>query len=187
MNRIKEKLAEWSKDKQLVRVAAGFASAILLLIVCLCISIYMRSNIQRQHEGAANLMQEQVYQGLSNMTALFARVDEPGVDVQNKLIPELRAEYKGVSALNAALAQGFGWNRAVLTQEQTAAFDEAFAEYSDAYRQGLATGLAQADMAACIQDAQQMIDARNAPKVEPTEPVVIIDGSSGAIADGNSR
>ena len=184
--KLKEKLAVWAKDSALVRLAAGVGAAVLLLIVCLCISIYMRSNIQRRYASARDQMQEQVFQGLIGMSELYTRVDEPGVDVQNKLIPELKAEYASVSALNTALTAGFGASSAVLTAEQVAAFDTAFDEYSTAYRQGLETGLAQADMTACIQTVQQMIDERYAPKVDPTEPVLIIDGSSGTAAGAGS-
>ena len=183
MDRIKSKLAEWAKDKSLVKVAAGAGSAFLLLFVCLCITVYMRSNIQRRYTTAASQMQEQAYQELIGMTELFARVNDPEVDVQNKLIPELKARYMSASALNTALTSGFGPKSAVLSEEQTAAFDAAFNEYSNAYRQGLATGLAQADMTVCIEQVQAMINERYAPDVEPTQPVVIIDGSSGTIAN----
>ena len=182
MDRIKAKLAVWSKDRSLVRVAMGAGSAFLLLVVCLCITAFMQSNIHRRYTTAAEQMQEQVFQELIGMTELFSRVDDPGVDVQNKLIPELKARYSGVSALNTALMEGFGAESAVLSTEQTSAFESAFEEYSSAYRQGLSTGLAKADMTACIQQVQVMIDDRYAPEVEPTEPVVIIDGSSGEIA-----
>ena len=181
MDRIKAKLAVWAQDKTLIRVGAGAGSAILLLLVCLCITIYMRSNIQHRYTSAASQMQEQTFQELIGMTELFARVEDPDVDVQNKLIPELKARYMSASALNTALATNFGKKSAVLSEEQTAAFDVAFDEYSSAYRQGLATGLAQDDMAACIEQVQAMIDDRYTPKADPTEPVVIIDGSSGEI------
>lgn len=183
MEQVKAKLAVWSKDRSLVRTAAGVGAAMLLLIVCLCISIYMRSNIQRRMTRAIDAMQEQTYQQLIEMAQLFERVDEPGVDVRYKLIPELRAEYASAEALNTALARNFGERNAVLSADQTAAFEAAFDQYSDAYRNGLATGLAQADMTACIQDVQRMIGDRYTPTVEPTEPIVIIDGSSGEIAN----
>ena len=182
MDKIKAKLVEWGEDKSLVRVAAGAGSAFLLLFICLIVSVFMQSNLQHRYKDAASQMQEQTYQELIGMTELFARVDDPEVDVQNKLIPELKARYLSASALNTALTEGFGAKSAVLSEEQTAAFDAAFEQYSAAYRQGLATGLAQADMAVCIQEVQAMIDDRYLPKVEPTEPVVIIDGSSGEIA-----
>ena len=181
MDRIKAKLAEWAQDKSLVRVAAGAGSAFLLLIVCICITVYMQSNIQRRYTNAASLMQEQAFQEMIGMTELFARVDDPEVDVRYKLIPELKARYMSVAALNTALTEGFGAKSAVLSEEQTAAFEAAFNEYSDAYRKGIATGLAQADMSVCIQNIQAMIDDRYIPKVDPTEPVPIINGDTGEI------
>lgn len=182
MERIRKKLAIWAEDRWLVRAATAVAAAFVLLFACLCISIYMQMNIQHRYARTVRAMQEQTFQELSDMSELFARVNDPGVDVRYKLIPELKAEYFGASALNTALAQNFGESEAVLTPEQTAAFDEAFEEYSAAYRQGIATGLAQADMTACMNEVQQMLDDRYLPKPEPTEPVVIIDGSSGTIA-----
>lgn len=181
MDRIKAKLAVWAKDRRFVRAAVAIAAALLVLIICLCISIGMQSNIQHKHARAAEQMQEQVYQGLLRMSELFARVDDPAVDVQNKLIPELKAEYTGVTELNDALTSGFGARQAVLSPELKAAFDAAFEEYSTAYRQGLATELAQTDMTACIEQIQAMLDEHYSPKAEPTEPVVVIDGASGTI------
>lgn len=179
-----ENLREWRKDRSLARLGAGLAAALALLLVCLCISIVMQSNIQHRYASAVDRIQEQTFQGLISMTELFSRVEEPGVDVQNKLIPALNAQYTAVSALNTALAENFGASRAVLTPEQTAAFDTAFAEYSDAYRQGLETGLARADMTAILEQVQAMIDKRYAPKVKPTATVPVIDASSGEIAKG---
>ena len=181
MEQFKAKLAVWKRDRWLVRTAFGIGSALLLLIVCLCVTAFMRSNIQRRYSNAASGIQEQTYQELIDMTELYDRVDEPGVDVQHKLIPQLKAEYACASALNTALNDYFGRSKAVLSEEQIAAFDAAFDEYSAAYSQGLATGLAHTDMTACMQGVQQMIDDRYTPKAEPTEPVVVIDGSSGAI------
>ncbi len=186
MEKVKAKLAVWKQDRWLVRAAIAGGSALLLLFVCLCVTTYMRSNIQHRYANAANGIQEQTYQELIDMTELYDRVDEPGVDVQHKLIPQLQAEYACAAALNTALTDYFGSDKAVLSAEQTAALDAAFDEYSAAYSQGLATGLAHNDMSACMEDVQQMIDDRYVPKAEPTEPVVIIDGSSGEIISGES-
>ena len=152
--------------------------AAALLAVALCISIYMRANIQKRYSNARAQIQEQTYQGMIAMTELFSRIDDPSVDVQYKLIPGLRAEYTAVDALNTALIDGFGASSAVLSGEQTAAFEAAFAEYASAYREGRATGLAQDDMSACIAAIQQMIDARYAPKEEEEDSVLVIGATA---------
>lgn len=183
MESIKAKLAAWAKDRALVRAAAAAGAAVLLLIVCLCISIHMRSNIQEKYSNTVRQLQEQTYQHLIRMTELFERMDDPNVDVRYKLIPQLKAQYTAVAALNAVLADSCGREYAVLSGEQTDAFDAAFEEYASAYSQGIATGLARADMADCIQDAQKLIDLHYATPEEEEDEVVIINGSSGKVED----
>ena len=178
MKSVKLKLAEWGKKLHQMPIRCVSLAALAVLAVVLCISIYMRANIQSRYSNARAQIQEQTYQHMIGMTELFARVDDPSVDVQHKLIPSLKAEYTAVKALNTALINGFGPSGAVLGAEQIAAFDAAFEEYASAYREGRATGLAQDDMAACIADVQGMIDERYAPKVEATEPVLVIGATA---------
>ncbi len=175
---MKEKLAEWRKDKRLVRIASILGGAMIVLLALACISIGMRANIQKRYSQARAQIQEQTYQEMIKMADLFSRVDDPNVDVQNKLIPNLRAEYAAVTALNAALIEGFGAQSAVLSKEQMEAFEAAFNEYASAYRQGRATGLARDDMAACIAGVQSMIDERYAPEVEEEESVLVIGATA---------
>lgn len=178
MESMKAKLAEWWTNKRLVRNTALIGGALLLILIALCITIHMRANIQRMYSRARNQIQEQVYQDMIDMAELFARVDDPNVDVQNKLVPSLKAEYAAVTALNTALIEGFGAQSAVLSQEQLLAFDAAFDEYASAYREGRATGLARDDMAACIAGVQLMIDERYKPEVEEEEPVLVIGATA---------
>ena len=170
MDAIKEKLGIFAEKKWRDRAIIAGAVLLIALIVWLCISIHMRANIQRKYSSAAACLEEQLYENLCGMTQTFDLVDNPNIDVQNKLIPELKAQYSIVRALNTALKNGFGSQKAVLSDELVSAFDAAFEEYSSAYLQGSATGLAQADMSACIDDIQLLIndyyDIREAEKIE---------------------
>ena len=177
LNSMKGKLAEWWKKLRRIPIKYVLLGAVIALAVALCISIYMRTNIQKRYSGARAQIQEQTFQHMIVMTDLFARVDDPSVDVRNKLIPSLKAEYAAVDALNTALVDGFGASSAVLSSEQTEAFEAAFEEYASAYREGKATGLARDDMAACIVGIQQMIDERYAPETEE-EPVLVIGATA---------
>ena len=178
MNSMKLKLAEWWKKLRRIPIRYALLGAVAALAVALCISIYMRANIQKRYSNARSQIQEQTYQGMIAMTELFSRIDDPSVDVRYKLIPSLKAEYAAVDALNTALTDGFGASSAVLSDDQTAAFEAAFAEYASAYREGRATGLAQDDMTACIADVQRMIDERYAPKEDEAEPVLVIGATA---------
>lgn len=179
MEPIKAKIAAWTKDKAHVKATAIVFGIALVLIICMCISIHMRANIQKKYSSTVAQMQEQTYQNLISMTELFARIDDPTVDVRYKLIPELKAQYTAAAAVNSVLTNACGEKKAVLSAEQIAAFDAAFESYATAYRTNSATGLAQADMAACIEDIQVMITARYAKNEK--DDVLVIDAVSGQI------
>lgn len=181
MELIKAKIALWTKNRKPTKPFIVVLSAALLLLVCLCISIHMRSNIQKKYSSVVYQLQEQTYQHLINMTELFARVDDPTVDVRYKLIPELKAQYTAAASLNSALADGCDKKDAVLSDELIAAFDSAFSQYATAYRTNAATGLAEADMTACIEEIQSLITLRYPPEKSAEDDVVIIDASSGQI------
>ncbi len=178
MEQIKQKWAELSKKPNFKRNALIAVCALVTLLLALCISIIIRSNIQSKYANAIYQTQEETYQNLIEMTQLFARIDDPDVDVRNKLIPALKAKYTAARSLNDALISGYGQKNVVMSPELVEAFDAAFDAYALAYRQGMPTGLARADMRECIEDIQQMIDARYVPVVKEEDKVVIIDDST---------
>ena len=178
MNPFLEKLSVWCRNPQRKKFLLIACGAVALLLAALCITIIMQSNIQSKYTNAAEQMQEQIYQNLSSMTELFAHVGDENVDVQNKLIPALKEQYASAASLNEALVSGYGKRFAVLSEEQTQAFDTAFSEYAAAYKEGRATGLAQADMEACIAQIQEIVDARYKPKVRPEDEIIIIGENS---------
>ena len=184
MKAVKAKLALWSKDKWLVRLGCILAALLLILLATSCISIIIRSNIQKKYSSAIEQLQEQGYRHMGAMAELFSRIDDPDADVRNKLIPELKAQYTGLSAVNTVLLD-CGKKHALLSPEQIGAFDAAFELYSAAYKQGSATGLARADMAACMEDVQVMVAERNAPPEDEKDDVVIINASSGKIENAS--
>lgn len=186
MDSIKANLAAITQNKRLLKRAAIVFGAVLFLVICLCISISMRSNIQKKYSAAIHRMQDAIYQNLDTMSDLFARVEDPTVDVPHKLLPEMKARYYTVAALNSILNQS-STEYAVLSDEQLEAFDAAFEQYAAANRQGSPTGLAKADMQACIDDVQPMVDAYNAPAEPPEDDVVIINASSGEIQNSKSK
>ena len=173
-----EALSVWMRNPKKKKVLMIVGGGVLLLVLILCITIIMHLSIQNKYASAAAQMQEQAYQNLINMTQLFSHVRDENVDVQNKLIPALKEQYASVKSLNEALISGYGKHQAVLSEEQTQAFDAAFEEYAAAYREGRATGLAEADLSACIADMQVMIDRRYAPETNPEDEIVIIGADS---------
>jgi len=182
LDAMKAKLAVWSKDWRITKRAAIVFGIALILIICLCISISMRVNIQKKYSFTLNRMQDAVYQNLTTMSELFSRVDDPTVDVPHKLLPEMKARFYAASALNSILMES-GKKHAVMTEEQVTAFEAAFEQYTNAYRQGTPTGLSKADMLECIEDIMPMVIAYNTPADSQEDDVVIINASSGKIQE----
>ena len=178
MERVRQKWAEIKAKPNFRRNVTIACCALATLVLALCISIFIRSNIQSKYANAILQTQEETYQNLIDMTELFARIDDPEVDVQNKLIPALKAKYTAARSLNDTLISAYGQKHAVMSEELVAAFDAAFEAYSTAYRQGTPTGLARADMKNCIDDIQAMIDERYTPEVSEEDKVVIIDDTA---------
>ena len=174
---IKTKIAEWAKDKALMKLLCAAAAVVLALVIGLCISNIMRSNIQKKYSASIGQLQVHAYQNMTTMTELFARIEDPTVDVRYKLLPALKSHYSAVVAINAALSAAEA--EPLLNAEQIAAFDAAFEQYEEAYRQGSATGLAKADMAVCMEDVQEMVTLYNTPPESEQDKVLIIDAASG--------
>ena len=170
MDTIKGKMAFLADKKWRTRVIAISAALLACLIAGLCISIHMQSNIRSKYSSAAAQLETQLYEQLCGLTQTFDYIGNPNVNVQYTLIPELNEKYAAVSALNTALRDGFGKKYAVLSDELTAAFDTAFEEFETAFREGSATGLAEADMRACMDEIQILIneyyDIREPEEVE---------------------
>lgn len=184
METIKAKLAKWSQDKGLIKCASILAALLIILLCTCCISIFMRANIQKKYSSTIQQLQEQCYQNLTTMTELFSRIDDPNVDVRYKLIPELKAQYTAVTALNSVL-QASGDEHALLTTEQIDDFAAAFDLYANAFQRGSATGLAKADMAACMENVELLVQKHNAPNTKE-EDIVIINASSGKVESTQS-
>ena len=173
LDSIRKRVRKISKSSCPARVPAVMLIVILVLVIVVCISSIMRANMQKKYTAARYEMQEQLYLHLQEMTELFARVDEPDVDVQHKLIPYMKASYTAASSLNAALRDGYGDRSALLSDDQIKALDAAFEEYASAYRGGGPTGLAEADMRECMAGIQPIVDERFAePTVDPNLMVV---------------
>lgn len=169
MGFIKNFVVEMRGNKRRARLISIAAALVFLLIVCTCISIHMRANIQSDYASAASHIQEQIFAGMREMTDTFSRIEDPNVDVQHKLIPSLKAQYSAVKALNDSLISGFDKKDVILNEDLIAAFDAAFESYAAAYREGKPTGLAQDDMRKCINRIAVMVEKHYPKEAELPE------------------
>ena len=175
---MKAKIAEWAKDKALKRMMIAGLALVLILAIGLCISIGIRAHIQKEYTNSVAQMEVEAYENMTAMTELFARIDDPNVDVRYKLLPMFKGHFQAVAAINDALA-ACDADLALLSGEQIAAFEAALEDYDEAYRTGSPTGLARADLAVCMEDVQAMVTLYNTPPEDEKDKVLIIDAASG--------
>lgn len=178
MKAFTEKIVKWYENQSKNQVAIKSAITCAVLLVLLCISIIMHVNIQRQYAKASEKMTEQIFQKLVYMEELFSYVDAENIDVEHKLIPQLKGQYTAAIELNKAITDNYGAKYSVLSEDQIAEFDAAFSEYASAFAAGISTNLARDDMAIILAEVQDMINARYNPTPVPTTSPVIIDGSA---------
>lgn len=133
---------------------------LVVLVILLCITIGMRSNIQSEYANARNEIGEEAYTELYMLCQTFDQVTVPGQDVQNVVIPTMAEYYLAAQTLNTALRNAFGERYAVLSAENIAALDSAFEAYDAAFRAGKSTDSAQSDMGSCMDMIRLILDAR---------------------------
>lgn len=136
------------------------AVVLMVMVILLCITISLRSNIQSEYTNARNEIGEETYTELYMLCQTFDQVTVPGQDVQNVVIPTMAEYYLAAQTLNTALRNAFGERYAVLSAENISALDSAFEAYDTAFRAGKSTSDAQTAMSGCMDMIRSILDAR---------------------------
>ena len=134
-------------------VVACAAALIVLLIVALCISINMRTHIQREYTQVRRQTGEALYSNLYMLTQTFDMTGVPNADVRNSVLPQMRTYYAASTTLNDLLGRAYGSRYAVLGETLQRDFDAAF----DA---GSSTDLAESNMRACMDTIRDLLMSR---------------------------
>ena len=160
MEALKAKLRRLPKvpTKTLVMAAAIAVAAAVLIGLCITASNYRY--IQRRYTSARNQLGEAVYQNLFMMIHRGEELTLTGTDVQGAVLPAMEEYFAVGSALNESLREAFGARYAVLSVDQTAALRSAFEAYEAAFKGGLATDAAQADLLAALAQVEQTLNER---------------------------
>ena len=146
-----------ARKKAIVVLAAVL---FVVLIVALCISINMRSNIQRQYAQARNKAGEALYSNLYILMQTFDMTSVPNTDVQNAILPQMRDYFIASVTLNSLITQTYGPRYTVLNEEDVNNLTAAFTSYEAAYRNGTPTDLAQSNMRACMERVKELLNSR---------------------------
>ena len=146
-------------DPKKAGVLVGCA-VIILLLVTLCITMVMRSNIQSRYAQARNETGEELYTQLYMLCQTFDQVSVPGQDIENVVIPMMEDYYLAARTVNSVMGNAFGVRYSVLTQDDIAAVDRAFEAYDAAFRGGKTTEEAQIAMQDCMNMIRTLLESR---------------------------
>ena len=144
------------------RKAVAFAglALIVMLVVALCISIVIRTNIQREYTEARNQTGAALYDNLFILMQTFDSTAVPNIDVRNAILPQMRNYYIASITLNNLLRQTYGARYAVLNEADIESLTSAFTAYEAAYQNNTSTDLARADMQMCMDRIKELLNAR---------------------------
>ena len=135
-------------------------AAVIVLLVALCISVVMRTNIQSDYTQARNEIGEELYTQLYMLCQTFDQVTVPGQDLENVVIPMMEDHYLAAQTLNDVMGNAFGRKYTVLTQENLSQLDNAFDAYEAAFRSGKTTEEAQQAMQECMSMVRTLLESR---------------------------
>ena len=141
-------------------IAVVAVALIVVLLAALCISIGMRANIQREYTTARNQAGAALYDNLFILMQTFDSTAVPNIDVRNAILPQMRNYYIASITLNNLLRQTYGARYAVLNEADIESLTSAFTAYETAYQNNTSTDLARADMQACMQRIQELLNTR---------------------------
>lgn len=135
-------------------------AAVIVLLVTLCITVVMRSNIQSKYTQARNEIGEEMYTQLYMLCQTFDQVNVPGQDLESVVVPAMEDYYLAAQTLSDVMSNAFGARYGVLTQDNAAALERAFDAYEAAFRGGKSTEEAQTAMQECIDMIRTLLEAR---------------------------
>ena len=144
------------------RLLLAGGCAVLALLIALCITIIMRTNIQKEYTSARNEIGSELYSQVYMLCQTFDQVDVPGQDLQEGVLPAMRRYYTSAVSLNTAIASAFGSRYELLSVDDVSAFDRAFDAYDAAFRSGRSTDSSRSAMAESVGAARQLLSSRYA-------------------------
>lgn len=145
------------REKALLSICAALLAAILVIT---CISINIRSNMQREYSDVRNQIGSALYSNLYMLTQTFDMTSVPNADIKNAVIPQMKNYFIAATTLNEQLNNIYGSRYQVLTDADVSTLRATFSAYDAAFRSDAPTDLVQADMQLCMERIKELLGAR---------------------------
>ena len=145
------------REKALLSLCAALLAAILVIT---CISINIRSNMQREYSAVRNQVGSSLYSNLYMLTQTFDMTSVPNADIKNAVIPQMKNYFIASATLNDLLVSIYGQRYQVLSEGDVSTLRSAFSAYDAAFRSDAPTDLVQADMQLCMERVKELLNTR---------------------------
>lgn len=145
------------REKALLSLCAALLVAILVIT---CISISVRSGMQREYSDVRNQIGSSLYSNLYMLTQTFDMTTVPNADIKNAVIPQMKNYFISAVALNELLSNVYGQRYQVLSDSDVNTLRTAFNAYDAAFRSDAPTDLVQADMKLCMDRVKELLNSR---------------------------
>ena len=145
------------REKALLSICAALLVAILVIT---CISINIRSNMQREYSNVRNQLGSSLYSNLYMLTQTFDMTSVPNADIKNAVIPQMKNYFIAATAINEQLSNIYGQRYQVMSEADISTLRTTFSAYDAAFRSDAPTDLVQADMQLCMDRVKELLNAR---------------------------
>lgn len=145
------------RERALLSVCAALLAAILVIT---CISINIRTNMQREYSSVRSQLGSALYSNMYMLTQTFDMTSVPNADIKNAVIPQMKNYFIASITLNEQLVSIYGPRYQVLTDGDISTLRSTFSAYDAAFRSDAPTDLVQADMQICIERVKELLNTR---------------------------
>lgn len=161
MEKIRAHMPALSELNRRERALLSVCIALLVAILAItCISINIRSNMQREYSEVRNQIGASLYSNLYMLTQTFDMTSVPNADIKNAVIPQMKNYFIASTTLNDQLTNLYGQRYQVLSDADVSTLRAAFNAYDAAFRSDAPTDLVQADMQLCMDRVKELLNSR---------------------------
>lgn len=144
-------------EKALLSICAALLVAILVIT---CISINIRSNMQREYSNVRNQLGQALYNNMSMLSQTFDMASVPNADIKNAVIPQMKNYFIASATLNEQITNLYGQRYQVMSESDINTLRAAFSAYDAAFRSDGPTDLVHADMQICMDRVKELLNSR---------------------------
>ena len=157
MEKIKAHIPGMSTLSRREKALLGICAALIVaLLVITCISVNIRSDMQREYSNIRNQVGSALYSNLYMLMQTFDMTTVPNADIKNAVLPQMKNYFIASTTLNDLLTNLYGRHYQVMSDSDVSTLRTTFSAYDAAFRSDAPTDLVQADMKMCMDRVKEL-------------------------------